>query len=455
MKRKVDVIMAVDKCWGLGKYNVIPWNCQQDLSLFKKKTMGNILIMGRKTVENLPKLPNRTIYALSSSKLPICSLNQTIQFQSVVPSIEYALENKKSDQKVFIAGGGQIYDDILDNNRYIIDTLHLSKLKSGYDCDIFLKHRNILREWCMVNHTKYDMFDHYELKYLKYSEHQYLDLLKKLVFQGMKRLGRNGYTKSLFGENMKFDLREGFPLLTTKKMFFRGIVEELLFFIRGQTDSKILEAKKVNIWKGNTSREFLDSIGKPERREGIMGPLYGAQWRHFNGVYNEKTGKTSQGIDQLENIVYDLKFDPYSRRIIMTDFNPCQVKDGVLFPCHSIIIQFFVENGYIDMLAYSRSVDMFHGAPFNIASYALFLTLMAKITNLTPRYLNLSLGDIHIYEEHFEMVNKQLQNIPYVFPTLKLRKDIFSLEDVENLEYKDFILENYKSHSSLKAPMVA
>ena len=288
------------------------------------------------------------------------------------------------------------------------------------------------------------------------SEKQYLSLLNDVYKNGNEKVGRNGMTKSMFGKTLTFDLTEGYPLLTTKKMFFRGIVEELLFFIRGQTDTNILEEKKINIWKGNTNREFLDLIGKNKRRKGIMGPMYGYQWRNYNSEYDEeKACSKNDGIDQLKNVIENIRNDPHSRRILLTDFNPLQVHEGVLFPCHSIIIQFYVHDGNLDMFCYNRSSDLFHGLPFNIASSSLFHILIAKITGLKARQFTLSLGDSHIYESHNEVVEKQLLREPLKCPKLEIMKDVKSIEDIEKLEFNDFKLVDYNSHGTLKVAMVS
>jgi thymidylate synthase len=291
---------------------------------------------------------------------------------------------------------------------------------------------------------------------LVYDEYKYLGLLKDVYDNGCIRKGRNGNTKSLFGKTIEFDLTRGYPLLTTKKMFFRGVVEELLFFIRGDTDSKLLTDKNIKIWNGNTNREFLDSIGKPNRRDGVMGPMYGYQWRNYNSDYDEEKAKPKEkGMDQLSIVIDQIMNDPQSRRILLTDFNPLQARDGVLYPCHSIIIQFYVIDGFLDIFCYNRSSDIFHGLPFNIASTALFHILIAKITGLTARKFVLSLGDVHIYESHYDVVLEQLKRTPYQFTTLKIDKSLNTLEDIEMLEFKDFSILDYKSHPTIKAKMVS
>jgi thymidylate synthase len=286
-------------------------------------------------------------------------------------------------------------------------------------------------------------------------ESKYLRLLGDVYKNGWEKKGRNGITKSMFGKTMEFDLRDGYPLLTTKAMFFRGVVEELLFFIRGDTDAKLLSNKKIKIWDGNTSREFLDSIRKTERREGVMGPMYGYQWRNFNAAYDEERAKpVSDGMDQLRKVINQIRDDPQSRRILLTDFNPLQADEGVLFPCHSIIIQFYVQDEYLDMFCFNRSSDLFHGLPFNIASSSLLQILIAKITGLTARKFVLSLGDVHIYESHYDVVAKQLSRIPFSFPKLDIGKELNYLDDIEKLEYADFKLVNYVAYETLKAAMV-
>ena len=295
------------------------------------------------------------------------------------------------------------------------------------------------------------------MDYQKYGEQQYLNLLKDIIKNGERRTGRNGDIISDFCKHLKFDLRNGYPLLTTKKMFLKGIIEELLFFIRGDTNSKILEEKGINIWKGNTDRKFLDTNGFSYRKDGEMGPMYGFQWRSFNKLYQDGTNtvdhKDFYGIDQLKNVINEIKTNPTSRRILLSTYNPCQVEQGVLYPCHSIIIQFYVQDGFLDMFCYNRSNDNFHGTPFNIASTSLLLMIISQITNLIPRFVNISQGDSHIYGEHIDAVKEQILRIPYVFPKLIL-PEFETLEEVEKMTFNDFKLENYLYYPTIKMPMI-
>lgn len=441
-----DVILAMTKQGGIGKNGYLPWKCKEELTLFKQKTMGKNVIMGRRTIESIPELKGRNIIALSSQ-------NCQEKYKQVTKTYSCIKEAIKEDNCI-IAGGAEIYSEVFKKYKKFISKVHISIMNDSYECDTFI---NInLPEWTVIEKQNFEQFTHYVLSTEESEEKKYLQLLKKVYNEGYIKIGRNGQTKSLFGETIKFDLTNGFPLLTTKKMFFRGIVEELLFFIRGETDSTVLEDKKINIWKGNTNRDFLDSIGKHKRRKGVMGPMYGYQWRNYNAPYDEeKACPKCVGYDQLCEVIDKIKNEPGSRRILLTDFNPIQANDGVLFPCHSIIIQFYVNNGFLDMFCFNRSSDLFHGLPFNIASSALFQTMIAQITGLTARKFVLSLGDSHIYQSHYDVVKEQLNRIPYKFPSLKINKDINSIKDIEELEYIDIKIENYSYYPTLKAKMVS
>lgn len=279
------------------------------------------------------------------------------------------------------------------------------------------------------------------------SEHNYLNLMRQILDEGIPSPDRTGVgTLSLFGTTARYSLTDGqIPLLTTRKMFLRGIIEELLFFIRGQTDSKILEEKGVNIWKGNTSRVFLDKIGLTDYPEGEMGPMYGFQWRSFGT-------KENPGVDQLKLVFETLKKDPNSRRIAVTAFNPNAVDKSVLYPCH-MYFQFYVKNNELSCLFYQRSCDYFLGVPYNIVSYALLTHMFAKALNMKPKELIFMGGDTHLYNSHLEQAKLQLSRTPFDFPKIAINKDLSSIEDMESLCYEDFELINYECHSAIRAEM--
>lgn len=451
-----DVILAIDENYGIGKNNFIPWRCPKDLQIFKNKTQNSIIIVGRNTAQSLPYLVNRTVFCVSTSLSAYYSSNHKNNMSIFSTFEEALLKAKDTGFKIFVVGGAVLYNYVFSNHLDKIGVVHVSYIKGIYDCDTLLSDSsvNILKNFSVVSIEEYENFIHFEYRYTKYSEEQYLTLVRDVLKNGNRRESRNGAIISCFVKHLKFDLRDGFPLLTTKKMFLRGIIEELLFFIRGETDSKILEDKNVNIWKGNTSREYLDSIGKTERREGVMGPMYGYQWRNFNALYDEETGKAIiPGIDQLSNVINLLRNNPTSRRIIMTTYNPDQVDDGVLPPCHSIVLQFYSSDGFLDTFCYNRSSDIGLGLPFNIASTSLLILLIGKLTGLNPRYFDLSLGDAHIYENHQNSLIEQINRRQYTFPTISL-PDIRNLEDLDRLSSKDFVLNNYRFHPPVSMSMV-
>lgn len=450
----INIILAVDKKFGIGKDNKLPWVISDELKLFKKKTIGQICVVGRKTFENLPELKDRQVIPVS---------RKTLLFDDVI---------KRCDE-LYVIGGANLYSYVLNKYKKNVK-IHISFIKNEYDCDTYFD-KYLLKDFYISSKDIYDEFDHCEMIYKKYGEYQYLNLLEDVLTNGEKRVGRNGTIISDFCKHLKFDLRDGFPLLTTKKMFLKGIIEELLFFLRGDTDTKILEEKVINIWKGNTNRQFLDDNGFNGRKEGLMGPMYGNIWRFYGAEYNECTGrplpsyfdflnifaKTSYddkeseySIDQIKNVINEIKTNPTSRRILLTTYNPSQVEDGVLYPCHSIIIQFYVQDKYLDMFCYNRSSDLFLGLPFNIASSSLLLMIIAKLTDLTPRYFNLSLGDVHIYSNHVDQVKEQIKRIPYTSPRIIL-PDIENIKDIEILSHEDFGLFDYSCYPSIKAEMVA
>jgi thymidylate synthase len=284
-------------------------------------------------------------------------------------------------------------------------------------------------------------------------EQPYLDLLKRILEKGDIE---NNRTKIpcyvLFGEQIRFSITKSFPLLTTKKMFWKGIVEELLWFMKGQTDNTILREKGVNIWNGNSSRESLDKLGLTKYKEGDCGPIYSFQWTHFGAQYKDcETDYTNQGINQIDYIVDEIKNNPNSRRIMMTAWNPVDIKDMCLPPCHTSV-QFHVRQGkYLSCHMYQRSCDSFLGLPFNIASYALLTYLIAKKTDLIPDELIISFGNVHIYENHVEAVKEQLSREPMEWCRVEI--DDPATWELNTITYEQIHLKNYSSTGTIKAPM--
>jgi thymidylate synthase len=293
---------------------------------------------------------------------------------------------------------------------------------------------------------------------MTHDEYHYLNLLRSILQRGNRREDRTGTgTIGLFGQQIRFDLSsDTLPLLTTKFVPFKMVVKELLWFLKGQTDNKILQEQGVHIWEGNSTREFLDKRGLKDYREGDIGAMYGYQFRHFGAKYQGcDHDYTGQGIDQLEQVIDLLKNDPFSRRIAMTSYNVADLDKGVLHPCHGIFVQFYVDviDGVKRLSCHmtQRSVDCGVGLPFNIASYAVLTHLIARKVDMLPRELIISTGDTHIYLNHVTALEQQLTREPHPFPKLRLGqvKD----KKWEDLSVDDFELVGYVYHPSIKMVM--
>jgi len=260
---------------------------------------------------------------------------------------------------------------------------------------------------------------------------QYLDLMRDVRENGVFRGDRTGTgTYSVFGRQMRFDLSEGFPLITTKKMFLRGIIHELLWFLSGDTNINYLTEHDVHIWD-----EWADEQGE-------LGPVYGAQWRSWRAP-------DGQTIDQIGRVLKDLKQNPYSRRHIVSAWNVAEVDQMALPPCH-LLFQFYVAEGKLSCQLYQRSADMFLGVPFNIASYALLTLMIAQVCDLEPGEFVHTLGDTHLYSNHVEQADKQLARSPHPLPVMRLNP---AVRDLFGFRIDDFSLENYVCHGAIKAPI--
>ena len=445
-----NIILASDMMNGIGMDNMIPWNVPNDTELFKSLTQSivglkKVVIMGHNTMKSL-----KNGYLKNRINIVITQMNVTYDNVIVIKTFDEALECAYSmvgrdPNRVWIIGGVYVYNNAM--NHPDINYIYHSRINGTYKCNKFVD----IPDHNIISSDNMDGFTLNIIQLKNTAERQYLKLLHEVYMTGEKRQTRNATTYSLFGQKLSFDVSKSFPLLTTKKMFMKGIVEELLFFIRGDTDTNKLMDKGINIWKGNTTKEFLDKMKLPYE-EGMMGPMYGYQWRFFNKPYNGD----GPYIDQLKNIIDVIKTDPTNRRMLMTDFNPLMVDMGVLYPCHSIIIQFYVSNNMLSILMHQRSADMFLGLPFNIASTTLLLYIVAQLTNTTPHMVHITLGDCHIYEQHIDVVKEQLTRTPYNEPTLTLPK-FTTLDEVEKLEYNidTFKLTNYNFHPVIKAEMIA
>ena len=290
----------------------------------------------------------------------------------------------------------------------------------------------------------------------KSEEYQYLELINDILEEGTMEEGRNGLTKSIFGAAMHFSLENGtIPLLTTKRVAWKTCLKELLWFVRGDTSNDNLQKEGVAIWNDNASREFLDSRGLTHLRENDLGPVYGHQWRHFNAPYTTcDDNYDGKGVDQLAQIIECLK-DPLqrtSRRMVMCAWNPCQLNEMALPPCH-ILAQFNVTSGNkLSCCMFQRSGDVGLGVPFNIASYSFLTHLLAKHCDLEPFEFIYYLGNAHIYDDHIESLEEQVKREPHAFPTLMVN---IKRENINDYIFDDFEVHNYKHHEVIKMKMVA
>jgi thymidylate synthase len=260
---------------------------------------------------------------------------------------------------------------------------------------------------------------------------QYLDLLQHILDKGVQKHDRTGTgTISTFGYQMRFDLQKGFPLVTTKKVHTKSIIHELLWFLKGETNIAYLKENGVSIWN-----EWANEDGE-------LGPVYGKQWRSWEG----RDGKV---VDQISELVKQIKSNPDSRRLIVNAWNVTELPEMALMPCHTLF-QFYVANGKLSCQLYQRSADVFLGVPFNIASYALLTLMIAQVCDLEPGEFIHTFGDVHIYNNHIEQVKLQLSRKPFPLPTMKLNP---SVKNIFDFKFEDFTLDNYQSHPAIKAPV--
>jgi thymidylate synthase len=484
---QIWIILAHSYSQGISKSGKIPWICKKDMSFMKSITtapgLKNGLLMGRKTFESIGKiLPNRENIIVSSQKLDSTA--------HVVDSISAGLEKGRELELdiLWVFGGATIYDAFLTEPQFsqLIDGFIITTTPER-PCDTFIQ-TNIYkfieeRQYTQMFSPRvlervadgvYELSIYSRLPSLRQEwdtivsslegntiDKSYLELVKRILSQGNRRETRNGATISKFSENISFDLAEGFPLLTTKKVFFNGVIRELLWFIKGDTDARNLEANNVTIWSGNTSKEFLEKNGLPYE-EGIGGPIYGYQWRNFGQeyAYKDKNGQqqttpgVKHGVDQLQFIIDEIRENPMSRRLFMSSWNPNQLSQMCLPPCH-ISYQFYVENGSrLSCMMVQRSADVFLGLPFNIASVALLVHFIANIVGLELGKIHICIGDAHIYEDHLEPIRVQLgrSGMDYNLPRIVLKRKPRKMEDYE---FEDVEILNYKSHPPIKAKMLA
>lgn len=274
---------------------------------------------------------------------------------------------------------------------------------------------------------------------------QYLDLLRRILDEGRPRDDRTGTgTVGIFGHQMRFDLREGFPLLTTKKLHLKSIIHELLWFLRGETHVAPLQEAGVRIWNEWATAEQTARFG---RQEGDLGPIYGHQWRNFGATRRPDGTYERDGVDQIAKAVHLIRTQPHSRRILVTGWHPKEAEEVALPPCHTLF-QFYVQDGALSCHLYQRSADVFLGVPFNIASYALLTMMMAQVCDLEPGDFVHTFGDAHLYSNHLEQARLQLTREPRPLPRMRINPNV---KNIFEFRFEDFQLEGYDPHPHIKA----
>ena len=445
------IIVAFDSERGIGYQNALPWpKSTRDLKYFKTRTLNQVIIMGHNTFASIGHpLPSRTNIVISRDT----DLKDVIVVSNLTDALSYG-------DQVYVIGGAQIFEEALRPPLInSIGSIYVTEFKDRYLSD---KKFPEISEYFFEREL---IEEHEELTFVRWTrrtnreELEYLNLLREVKEQGSLFPSRTGIgCYSVFGRCLRFNLRNGvIPLLTTKQVFFRGVVEELLFFISGSTDTTILNKKGIHIWDGNTSREFLDSHGLHNYEVGDMGPTYSFLFTHA-GADHLYTGKNGDyeglGVNQIDRLIEGIKSDPNGRRHLIVLWSPAHLEKMVLPPClFSYIFNVNTNTREISVMTTMRSADFFLGVPFNICSASLFLRMICLATGYQPGELYATYGDTHIYENHISAVNEQLTRIPWRFPTLTFGRSFEEIQSIRGFEYGDFKLHNYYKYPPLKADM--
>jgi len=492
---------STKKGYGIGMKNKLPWNIKEDLQNFKKVTTLvptdehityiNAVVMGRNTWESIPNqfrpLSNRLNVVITHQDIP----NQEnvifchwINFQQEILDYQnsYNLNCNKEDKKlfihnIFIIGGESIYKLALETKN--IKYIYTTEIYSKYECDTFMPNyldADNRNKFVLTDVSPFHKSNELHYRFMTYmnndemksqsgekvlpwcnkEEKGYLRLMKYILENGVERDDRTGTgTISSFGHQLKFNLRDTFPISTTKRMFFRAVFEELMLYLTGKTDNKILQEKDIHIWDGNTSREFLDKRGLTQFPEGDMGATYGFNMRHYGGDYKDCHTQydESVGFDQLAYVIDLIKNDPTSRRIMINLWNPASLDKATLPSC-LCQYQFFVntQTHELNLQIYIRSSDYFLANNWNTCTGALLVHLLCNMydINLTPGELTVVTGDTHLYKTHLEQVRQNLSREPFPFPKLIVKH---KKKDITRFQFEDLQLIGYKTHPRISADM--
>lgn len=449
------VIAAVDENNGLSKNNKIPWyNTEQaksDKQFFLNKitnqkvilTKKTALSMGIMTQVNENELWSEVLY--KNIKIYVTIINHIDSYRKFL--------SKEDDSTIYVLGGSSIYLTVLSdlhNDIYQVKKVYLTRITGNYDCDNFFpihllnnyQHTILYKTLTISLYTKFKTFDE-----------EYQKLLKLLLLKQTKGDRTGTGTRGVFGYNFTINLLDQFPLLQLKKTSFNMILKELLFFISGDCDTSELSKQGCHIWDANCSKEILQKLNLPYQ-VGEMGPMYPWQWRHAGAQWQSNLTNLEQntlplGIDQLQNLINELKINPNSRRHLLVNWSVGEIDKMVLPPCH-VLAQFSVTDDYLDCIVYQRSCDVFLGLPFNVASYATLQHIIASICNYKTRLLTFDLGDTHLYNNHIEQAKLVLdRNIPASKPQLIINHHLF----IDDYTLADFQIKDYQAHNNIVASM--
>jgi dihydrofolate reductase/thymidylate synthase len=440
-----SLIAAVDTKNNIGINGQIPWYYKSDLQFFKKTTLNHVVIMGRKTYASFKSpLKSRVNIVLSHNSFPVPDgvilCHTTMQVITIC-------RRDYSDKSWFVIGGAEIYNEFIAQR--LISKMYISKIPGDHAGDTKFNWQNVpcvLSDIIPID----SRVECHILNVINKEEREFLKLMNNILTNGNARASRNEQTISTFGNTLQFDLRNNtFPLLTSRKMFLRGIFEEVMLFIRGQTDNEILEKKNISIWRGNTTREFLNSRNLEHLPVGDMGASYGFLFRHFGAKYVDcKTDYTGQGVDQLQTVINTIKNNPTDRRMIISLWDPTNLNNCPLPPC-LYNYQFYVNDNYLSCMMTQRSSDYVVAGGWNIATGSLLTYLIARVCNLTPDKLIWNIGDTHIYNNLIDQAKEQILREPYQFPKIYISKK----DNIESFEYGDIELIGYKSHPTINLVM--
>lgn len=458
----------------------LPWHIPADLERFKSLTMGNMVIMGRKTYDSLPAacrpLPGRQTIVVTCTPAKSVSTQPGVTYVDMEGAIELALYTVSVGSSVWVAGGEEIYRAFMPLADAVYATLVWPKQPPAkpYDKvfpamsndgvafgDAFQIADASPRQWCDTGlcHYQYVTYTRRPDGSPPTAEYAYLGLLTELM-QAPLRTDRTGTgTHSMFARQVRVDLSGGeLPMLTTKAVPWRAVMAELLWFLRGCTDAKQLSAQGVHIWDGNTSRQFLDNRGLPHYKEGDIGPMYGFVWRHVGAEYKGAAADhMNTGFDQLAQVERLLREDPFSRRIIMTTYHVPYLEQGCLHPCHGLVAQFYVEEDtdgtrWLSCHMYQRSQDTFLAWSFNATGYSVLTHLLAARNGMKAKELVISYGDVHLYADHYDAAVEQLARPPLPPPLLRLSPNV-AKKAWEELSMEDFELAGYAHQPRIAARM--